>query len=493
MPARAAYQLIHDELNLDGNPALNLASFVTTWMEPEAQALATETLNRNFVDQDEYPQTEEIHHRVVSMVGRLFNAPADGEPAGTATIGSSEAIMLGLLAHKWNWRARRGDEGARPNVVFGADVHTCWEKFARYFDVEQRVIPLTPERHVIGPEEVAGRIDENTIAVGAILGTTFTGQVDEIAGIDELLRGIKQAKGWDIPIHVDAASGGFIAPFSYPELEWDFRLEQVRSINVSNHKFGLVYPGMGSVVFRDVSVVPEELVFKINYLGGEMANYSLNFSRASNAVLLQCYNFLRLGREGYERIVANLMQNAGELEQRLTAEGTSSCSTTPATCPRSSSGQPGERKASTSSSSPSDCASGAGSCPRTRCRRTPSRSPCSAWWSRRTSAATWPRCSARTSSALWPRWPASPRRRHGRRARRSAASAELRRARNVQRRFPVNRRIAKFGTASSTEAPWGVQLRLRKTRLSAPGALICLPPHPQKAAPRPPPPRTSMG
>jgi glutamate decarboxylase len=321
MPAPAAYQLIRDELNLDGNPALNLASFVTTWMEPEAQQLATETLNRNFVDQDEYPQTEEIHHRVVSMMGRLFNAPAEGEAVGTATIGSSEAIMLGLLAHKWSWRQRRGDDGAVPNVVFGADVHTCWEKFARYFDVEQRVIPLTPDRHVIGPEEVEPLVDENTIAVGAILGTTFTGQIDEIEGIDELLRGVRKEKGWDVPIHVDAASGGFIAPFSYPDVKWDFRLEQVRSINVSNHKFGLVYPGMGSVVFRDVASVPEELVFKINYLGGEMANYSLNFSRASNAVLLQYYNFLRLGREGYERIVANLMQNASGLEAALTASG----------------------------------------------------------------------------------------------------------------------------------------------------------------------------
>ena len=321
MPARAAYQLIHDELNLDGNPALNLASFVTTWMEPEAQALATETLNRNFVDQDEYPQTERIHQRVVSMIGALFNAPDGGEPAGTATIGSSEAIMLGLLAHKQSWRERRGDDAAKPNVIFGADVHTCWEKFAKYFEVEQRVIPLTPERHVIGPEEVEPLIDENTIAVGAILGTTFTGQVDEIEGIDELLRRVKAEKGWDIPIHVDAASGGFIAPFSYPELKWDFRLEQVRSINVSNHKFGMVYPGMGTVVFRDMDVVPEELVFQITYLGGQMPNYSLNFSRASNAVLLQYYNFLRLGMEGYERIAANLMENAGELEKALTAGG----------------------------------------------------------------------------------------------------------------------------------------------------------------------------
>jgi glutamate decarboxylase len=321
MPARAAYQLIHDELNLDGNPALNLASFVTTWMEPEAQQLATETLNRNFVDQDEYPQTEKMHQRVISMIGGLFHAPTEGVPVGTATIGSSEAIMLGLLAHKWTWRKQRGDDSAVPNVVFGADVHTCWEKFARYFDVEQRVIPLTPDRHTIGAEEVESLIDENTIAVGAILGTTFTGQIDEIEGIDEMLRRVKQEKGWDIPIHVDAASGGFIAPFAYPEVKWDFRLEQVRSINVSNHKFGLVYPGMGSVVFRDMDTVPEELVFQITYLGGEMPNYSLNFSRASNTVLLQYYNFLRLGHEGYERIVGNLMENAGELEKSLTASG----------------------------------------------------------------------------------------------------------------------------------------------------------------------------
>ena len=321
MPARAAYQLIHDELNLDGNPALNLASFVTTWMEPEAQQLATESLNRNFVDQDEYPQTEEIHHRVISMMGRLFNAPEDEQPCGTATIGSSEAIMLGLLAHKWSWRQRRGDDLAQPNIVFGADVHTCWEKFTRYFDVEQRVIPLTPDRHTIGPREVEPLIDENTIAVGAILGTTFTGQIDDIEGIDELLRRVKSERGWDIPIHVDGASGGFIAPFAYPDVKWDFRLEQVRSLNVSNHKFGLVYPGMGTVIFRDVATVPEELVFKINYLGGEMANYSLNFSRASNSVLLQYYNFLRLGREGYERIVGNLMENAGRLEAQLTTSG----------------------------------------------------------------------------------------------------------------------------------------------------------------------------
>ncbi|MEW4570116.1 glutamate decarboxylase [Tautonia sp. JC769] len=324
MPADVAARLVRDELLLDGNPALNLASFVTTWMEPEADRLAMEVLNKNLIDQDEYPQTDEIHRRVVSMIGRLFHAPDDATPVGTCTVGSSEAIMLGLLAHKWAWRKRRAAQGLpadRPNVVFGADVHTCWEKFTRYFDVEARVAPLSPDCHVLTPEGVAERVDENTIAVGCVLGTTFTGQIDPIGAIAALLDRVRQRQGWDIPIHVDAASGGFVVPFADPDLAWDFRLERVRSINVSNHKFGLVYPGIGTVVFRDASDLPEELVFKISYLGGEMSNYSLNFSRASAPVLLQYYNFLRLGMSGYARIVGNIMDNAQYLQERIDALG----------------------------------------------------------------------------------------------------------------------------------------------------------------------------
>lgn len=320
MPSAAALQLVRDELNLDGNPALNLASFVTTWMEPEAHQLAHEAINKNIVDQDEYPQTQHMYERVVTMIARLFNAPGDGEAAGSITEGSSEAIMLGMLAHKWAWRERRKAEGKpaeRPNVVMGADVHTCWEKFTRYFDVEARVVPMEEDDYTLSAADVESRIDENTIAVGAVLGTTFTGQVDDIKGIDALLRKVKKEKGWDIPIHVDAASGGFIAPFVYPEFEWDFRLERVKSINVSNHKFGLVFPGMGTVVFRDRAALPEGLVFKINYLGGEMDNYSLNFSRSAAIMLLQYYNFLRLGREGYERIMKNIMENAKWCEEQV--------------------------------------------------------------------------------------------------------------------------------------------------------------------------------
>jgi glutamate decarboxylase len=320
MSAPAAYPLVHDELNLDGNPALNLASFVTSWMEPQADLLAAETLAKNMIDQDEYPQTEEVHRRVVSMIGRLFHAPAHQSPTGTATIGSSEAIMLAMLAHKRSWQRRREHEGLpveRPNMVIGADVHTCWEKFARYFEVEPRVIPMEEDRYTIAAEHVEPLLDERTIGVAGLLGTTFTGQMDDLASIDELLVRVEAERGWRIPLHVDAASGGFIFPFTRPEEAWDFRLASVRSINVSNHKFGLVYPGMGTVIFRDAADLPEELVFHINYLGGDMPNYSLNFSRPSSSVILQYFAFLRLGVEGYRAIVATVIENARALAAKL--------------------------------------------------------------------------------------------------------------------------------------------------------------------------------
>ena len=324
MPANAAYQLVKDEVSLDGNPALNLSSFVTTWMEPEVNKLIMENINKNFIDHFQYPQTEVIHERVVNMLGRLFNAPEETTFTGTATIGSSEAIMLGLLAHKWTWKKRRQAEGKpydKPNIVFGADVHVCWDKFAKYFDVEPRIIPMELDRYTISAETVAEVIDDNTICVGAILGTTFTGGADPIKEINALLTEIKETKGWDIPIHVDAASGGFITPFVNPELEWDFRLPQVKSINVSGHKYGLVYPGLGWLVFRDHRDPPEDLIFYVNYLGDEMPTYTLNFSRGSAMILAQYYNLLRFGREGYTGIAMNLLENARYLAKRLADSG----------------------------------------------------------------------------------------------------------------------------------------------------------------------------
>lgn len=324
MPANAAFQLVHDELKLDGDASLNLASFCTTWMEPEAKKLIAENDRKNFIDHDEYPQTEVIHERLVNMLARLFNSPESCDSVGTATIGSSEAIMLGLLAHKWTWINRRKKEGKpydKPNLIFGADAHICWDKFAKYFDVEPRIIPMAKDRYVISTEEVEKQIDENTICVGTILGTTFTGQYDPIEKINALLLRIKKQKGWDIPIHVDGASGGFIAPFVYPKIKWDFRLTQVKSINVSGHKYGLVFPGLGWLIFREEKDVPKDIVFTVNYLGGEMPTYTLNFSRGSSTVIAQYYNFLRLGKQGYKRIMTNIIVNAQYLSQKLLASG----------------------------------------------------------------------------------------------------------------------------------------------------------------------------
>ncbi|BCG63518.1 MAG: glutamate decarboxylase [Methyloprofundus sp.] len=320
----AAFRVVADEMNLEGNPALNMATFVTTWMEPEAEELMKLGACKNLVDEDEYPQLKIIEDRVIHMEAELFNVPQHLNPVGVSTIGSSEAIMLGLLAHKWTWRKKRQAAGLdihQPNIIFGADVHTCWEKFARYFDVDMRVIPLQVDKYTIDASDVEPLLDENTIAVGAVLGTTFTGQIDDIQGINQLLITYKKQTGRDIPIHVDAASGGFIMPFVHPDFVWDFRLEQVKSINVSNHKFGLVYAGMGSIVFRDQADLPEELPFEINYLGSEMYNYSLNFSKSSSNLLAQYYMFLRLGMKGYQDIMASVMSNAHYLEQKLLETG----------------------------------------------------------------------------------------------------------------------------------------------------------------------------
>jgi glutamate decarboxylase len=324
MSPRAAYQILHDELNLDGNPVFNLASFVNTWMEPEADKLIMKSIDKNYIDSDEYKQTEKIEDRSVNILARLFNAPNDCKSIGTATIGSSEAIMLGLLAHKWTWKKHRQAEDKsfdKPNIVMGADTHTVIEKFARYFDVESKLIPLKESHYTITADDVAEEVDENTIAVVGIIGTTFTGQMDPVKEINDILLDIKKTKGYDIPIHVDAASGGFITPFIYPDLQWDFRLEQVRSINVSGHKYGLVYPGIGWLIFKDKTDLPEELIFNITYLGGSTPNYSLNFSRGSSTIIAQYYNFIRLGKNGYRKIIENIIENSRYLANQLESSG----------------------------------------------------------------------------------------------------------------------------------------------------------------------------
>src|SRR3954449_11444058 len=322
MAATDAMRLVDVDLAMEGDPQRNLATFVTTWMEPEAQRLIAENLHRNFIDHAEYPISAEIEQRCVRMLADLFHAP--GETTGCRTQGSSEAIILGALSLKWKWKERRQAANLstdRPNLVFGGDVHVVWEKFCRYFDVEPRIVPLEEGKYTIGPEDVEPHLDENTIGVAAVLGTTFTGHMDDIVGINDLLLDIRKRRDLDIPLHVDGASGGFVWPFLYPDSPWDFRLEQVRSINVSGHKYGLVYPGIGWLVFREESDLPDDLVFYENYLGKSDATFTLNFSTGSSMVLAQYYNLVRFGREGYTYIMRNMQENARVLGDKLEAMG----------------------------------------------------------------------------------------------------------------------------------------------------------------------------
>jgi glutamate decarboxylase len=324
MDPDAAYRFIHDELMLDGSSRLNLATFVTTWMDPQAGRLMAETFDKNMIDKDEYPATAAIEQRCVCMVADLFHADhlRDDDPSsaiGVSTIGSSEAVMLGGLALKWRWREKVGKDWTKrtPNLVMGSNVQVVWEKFCRYFDVEPRYLPMEEGRYVITPEQVVDAVDEDTIGVVGILGTTYTGELEPIAEICAALDKLAAGGGVDVPVHVDAASGGFVVPFLHPELEWDFRLPRVVSINVSGHKYGLTYPGVGFVVWRSAEHLPEELVFRVNYLGGDMPTFTLNFSKGGNQVIGQYYNFLRLGRSGYTQVMNCLSQTARWLGDQL--------------------------------------------------------------------------------------------------------------------------------------------------------------------------------
>lgn len=328
--ARAAYDLVRDELMLDGNARLNLATFVTTYMEPEAQQLMSECFEKNMIDKDEYPQTAEIENRCVNIMANLFNAPKQGGACGCSTIGSSEAAMLCGMALKWRWRDRMKAAGKptdKPNMVMGVNVQVCWDKFCRYWEVEPRFVPVEEGRWCIDPAKAIALCDENTIGVVGILGSTFTGEYEPIEALNDALEQYNATTGHQVPLHVDAASGGFIAPFLQPNLKWDFRLKWVQSINVSGHKYGLVYPGVGWAIWRDKQALPEDLVFHVNYLGGDMPTFALNFSRPGNQVVAQYYNFVRLGFEGYRRIHQTSQDVAVYLSDKLSEMGVFDCLT----------------------------------------------------------------------------------------------------------------------------------------------------------------------
>merc|ERR1711977_162412 len=309
-PAPVAKQLIQDERRLDANPSLNLASFVTTWMEKEAEEIMHDALDVNYVDMMQYPSCTEIQNRCVSMLADLFHAEDhEDEAVGTAAIGSSEAIMLAGLAMKFLWKKRMtklGKSTSKPNLVMGYNVQVCWEKFCRYFEVEERFVHLEEGQYTLTPEKACAMVDENTIGVCAILGSTYNGEFDDVQELNDALMKLNKEKGYDVQIHVDAASGGFIAPFVYPDIVWDFRLPLVCSINVSGHKYGMVYPGIGWVLWRGKKSLPEELVFHTNYLGSDQPSIPLNFSKGAATIIAQYYNFLRLGFNGYKCIMENL-------------------------------------------------------------------------------------------------------------------------------------------------------------------------------------------
>ena len=322
--ATAAKAIVDSAMWTDANPMLNLSSFVTTFMEPEVRELMQEHIHINYVDHDMYPKTYAMEQKMVKWLHHLWNGPKDQEPYGAATVGSSEACMLAGLAHKWNWREKRKAEGkdaSSPNMVTGGNVQIVWKKFMRYFDVEDHIIPLKPGNYRLTAEHLDEHVDENTICVVAIAGQTFTGEDDEIQEIHDWLDQYEEKTGISIPLHIDGASGGFVNPFLYPDYEWDFRLPRVASINASGHKFGLVYPGIGWVVFREKALFNEGLIFYVNYLGGESPTATLNFSRNAAQIIAQAYKFLRHGREGYTRIMQQTVDNTEYLRDLLVDSG----------------------------------------------------------------------------------------------------------------------------------------------------------------------------
>ncbi|MCU0308070.1 MAG: glutamate decarboxylase [Thermoleophilia bacterium] len=330
---RKTYLLVRDELLVEGNSRLNLATFCQTWVEPELRQLMAETYDKNMIDKDEYPQTAELEKRCVHMISELWNAQSSRNAVGTSTTGSSEASMLGGMALLWRWRERQRAAGRptdKPNIVYGVNVQVCWHKFARYWGVEERLVPVAEGRYVIDPDQAARLCDENTICVVGILGSTFTGEYEPITGIAAALDRLEQETGIDVPIHVDAASGGFVAPFLHPDLAWDFRQPRVKSINASGHKYGLAPLGVGWVIWADAEELPEDLVFHVNYLGGDMPTFAINFSRPGGQVIAQYFNLIRLGREGYRQVqqyaqdvalfLADEIEKAGPF--RILARGT---------------------------------------------------------------------------------------------------------------------------------------------------------------------------
>lgn len=303
--AAEAYEIVNSESYFDSNPQLNLATFVTTWMEPASIMLMKKNLDINYIDKLIYPQTIELEKRCVTMLSNLYNANKNDNPTGTSTIGSTEAALLAGLNYKFRWKKwAEGRSLEKPEIIMGTNTQLCWDKFARYFEVTPVKVPIGSDLK-INVNEVAKKLSARTICVVGILGNTFSGEFDNIKALNDVVDNYNRNHEWQIPIHVDAASGGFIAPFysKYKDLPWDFRLKWVRSINISGHKYGMVYAGIGWAIWRNRDEIDDDLVFQVNYLGGVQDDFSLNFSKNGSNVIAQYYNLTRLGKEGYREII----------------------------------------------------------------------------------------------------------------------------------------------------------------------------------------------
>ncbi|KAK1758576.1 pyridoxal phosphate-dependent transferase [Echria macrotheca] len=331
-PSDTVYAMIRDELELDGRPNLNLASFVDTYLEENAQKLMVENLAKNLADNDEYPAMLSMSERCVSILANLWGVQKGEKAIGTATTGSSEAIHLGGLAMKRRWQEKRRAEGKdtqKPNIIMGSNAQVALLKFARYFDVEARVLPVSAKsKFRLDPDLVRENLDENTIGIFVILGSTYTGHYEPVWEISDILDEFQEKTGIDIPIHVDAASGGFVAPFTHAGVgghKWNFELPRVKSINTSGHKYGLVTPGVGWVIWRDESFLPKDLIFELHYLGGKELSFTLNFSRPGAQIIVQYFNLIHLGFSGYREIMENCLANARLLSKSLEATGWYTC------------------------------------------------------------------------------------------------------------------------------------------------------------------------
>lgn len=308
MPAGVAKQMVLDILELNMNPRLNMCSWLTTHMEAEAEEIISRSLYINAIDAVEYPSAAKMAQRCVTMLANLWNAPQGFK--GTETVGSTEACYLGALAAKKNWQAKRKAAGLstdRPNMIFGHNAQIAWQKACSYFDIEPRFVEVHEGQLVMDPAKVAELADDHTVCVAAMVGSTYNGQFEKVEEVNAVLEDLKSSKGLDIPIHVDAAGGGLVAPLIKPDFMFDFRLPHVKSISLSGHKYGMVYPGIAFVVFRSKEWIPSDMEFTVDYLGKPESHLTMNFSRPGCMIAAQYYNFVRLGKEGYTHLFRNLM------------------------------------------------------------------------------------------------------------------------------------------------------------------------------------------